>query len=225
MLIRSLLLLVPAIALSGGCASSPKKSALDTEAAPARSATVAQACGQTDDNADFRGLKSGSLVRLAAHVEDDVPPNWSPDMDFYLGKVTKVDRPIGVDEQGCPGVYVEADAHVFFWRVRDLEVLDGMAAATRCGQSEWGADFLGLEPGMRVEIQQGTDWYGDRNWVDEMDAYVGQSAKMLDYSGVDEAGCPGVSLDIDEGAFFWRVRDLSPAAPPVPAAPAAPVAP
>ena len=149
-------------------------------------------------------------MRLRPHVEDDVPPNWAPDMSFYVDKVTRVERLIGVDDAGCPGVYVEADAQVFFWRVRDLEKLDQMATPSRCGQNEWGAHYLGLEPGMQVEIQEGSDWFGDRNWVEEMTSYVGKTAKVVEQAGVDEAGCPGVSLDVDKETFFWRVRDLTP---------------
>lgn len=149
-------------------------------------------------------------MRLHEHSDDDVRPNWSPDMHFYVDQVTRVTELLGVDAEGCPGVRVEADAGVFFWRVRDLEVEAETSQATRCGQNELTADFIGLEPGMTVRVRQGSDWFGRQNWVPEMNAYVGQSSVVTARDGVDEAGCPGVSLALDDGVFFWRVRDLEP---------------
>lgn len=166
-------------------------------------------CGQSNEQADFLALKPGSFVTIEAQREDEVPPNWSPDMAYYVGQTTQVVDVLGVDEQGCPGVRVEADSEVFFWRVRDLQPMPAPAEfSQRCGQSELRPDFLGLEPGVSVRIAEVRDWHGDVNWVEAMDAFVGEKAKVVRRVGVDNAGCPGVELDVDEGSFFWRVRDL-----------------
>lgn len=38
--------------------------------------------------------------------------------------------------------------------------------------------------------------------------YVGREATVNELSGSDGAGCPGVRVDIDDGSWFWRIRDL-----------------
>lgn len=149
-------------------------------------------------------------MRLHKHAVWEGDTNWSEDMDHYVDQVTRVTELVGVDNDGCPGVHVETDAGVFFWRVRDLEVVQATADDDRrCGQSELAPDYLGLTAGAAVTIGEGSAWFGQKNWVEPMQAFVGKQARVTQLSGVDKAGCPGVALDVDQGAYFWRVRDLA----------------
>lgn len=209
MTLRALFFILFASVGLGACASSKSSDALDDQRPPVQD-EEARRCGQSDEDADFAGLQRGSLIKLYAQDEadEDVPANWSYDMRHYLGYVTRVTELVGVDASGCPGVRVEADGGVFFWRVRDVERIEEGAEDDRCGQSEATANYMGLEPGDTVTIQDHRPWYEEQNWVSDMDEFVGSDAKIDELSGVDAAGCPGVTLDIDEGQYFWRVRDL-----------------
>lgn len=210
MKLRALGTLVIASLMVGACGSSKSSDALADQRTVPQDPELVQ-CGQTDENANFADITRGSLVRLHSPLDDDVAPNWSPDMDYYRGQVTAVTEPLGVDAAGCPGVRVEADGGVFFWRVRDLERIETTSSNDRCGQNELTADYAGLQQGDHVVIRAHRPWYGQENWVDAMNGWVGQKATIQSLEGLDEAGCPGVILDVDDGQYFWRVRDLKPA--------------
>lgn len=89
-------------------------------------------------------------------------------------------------------------------------------AGARCGDALVpGA----VRVGMRVVLGRHASWVTDgaipdpireTNWVTPMDAYVGRDARVIGLGGNDEAGCPGVRVDLDAGDWFWRVRDLAP---------------
>lgn len=79
-------------------------------------------------HADFGGLERGSRVRLGRHREVDGNAYWAEEMDEFVGRVTTVTGPRGVDEKGCPVVAVEADDGEFDWRIRDLEGVSGDTA-------------------------------------------------------------------------------------------------
>ena len=49
---------------------------------------------------------------------------------------------------------------------------------------------------------------GENNWVVEMEPFVGRVAVVQERIGVDDQGCPLVAVDVDQGDFYWRVRDL-----------------
>lgn len=194
---------------AGGLSACAKQSTTSSPAASeAAQRMPSTGCGQSDARADYGGIQRGSVVRLHPHSpwEDEV--NWSEDMGHYVDRVSRVTALAGVDAVGCPGVYVEADAGVFFWRARDLELL-GQAPDDRCGQNDLNADYAGIGLGVEVAIQKHRDWFGDLNWDAGMDEKVGQRALVTGFAGVDKAGCPGVTLDVDEGVYFWRVRDLA----------------
>lgn len=48
----------------------------------------------------------------------------------------------------------------------------------------------------------------DDNWVAKMADYVGKQATVTKINMYDNAGCAVVRVNIDGGAFVWRVRDL-----------------
>lgn len=189
------------------CSSQTPPDAVAEQAIPWEARPVPP-CGQSDGTADFNGLERGSLVRLHQQRTDDISPNWTPDMEYYVDQVTRVTDTVGVDAQGCPIINVEVDAGAFLWRVRDVEPMEATADERRCGQSDYDADYRGLQVGDKVTIGEHSDWYGYENWAPEMTDFIGREAVVEELIGVDNEGCPGAALDIDEGEFFWRVRDF-----------------
>lgn len=79
---------------------------------------------------------------------------------------------------------------------------------TSCGQAEAAADFGSIAVGTKVVLGRHTAVNDDTNWNDRMDAYVGQTATVGTLSSVDGAGCPVVKVDVDQGIFSWRIRDM-----------------
>ncbi len=78
-----------------------------------------------------------------------------------------------------------------------------------CGQTADTADYGPVGIGTTVILGEHRPVNGDANWADEMAAFVGQQAVVTRLSGVDPIGCPGVRVDIDNGQWFWRLRDLT----------------
>lgn len=80
-----------------------------------------QECAMDPFDADYGGLQRGARVRLGRHREVDGDDYWADEMDEFVGRVTRVTGPRGVDEKGCPLIAVEVDDGEYDWRVRDLE--------------------------------------------------------------------------------------------------------
>ena len=78
-----------------------------------------------------------------------------------------------------------------------------------CGQDAAHADYGPIRPGTIVVPQRHRFVTGDPNWDARMGRFLGRPARVVRLSGVDGRGCPGVRLDVDDGRFFWRVRDLT----------------
>jgi hypothetical protein len=93
-----------------------------------------------------------------------------------------------------------------------------------CGQTAATAFYGPVQPGSQVVLGAHRPVAGDANWADAMGSYVSRTARVTELGGVDDAGCPGVRVDIDGGEWFWRIRDMQlvGAAPTPTAAPAAP---
>jgi hypothetical protein len=182
--------------------------------------TLPQECGKTEVTADYGPVTVGSVVMLGHHRAVDGDDNWAPEMNAYVGHVSRVTRLSGVDGQGCPGVRVELDGGQWFWRLRDLtlsseqpEPPPTVSASTtmpqECGETAETANYGPVSVGTIVILGRHREVDGDDNWADEMDSYVGMAATVTRLSGVDMQGCPGVRVDLDDGEWFWRLRDLS----------------
>jgi len=87
-----------------------------------------QACGQTDANVQWEGLAVGSEVMLGRHRAVNGDDNWDAQMEPFVGRPARVTELIGVDDQGCPLVHVDADQGQWFWRARDLVITQATAA-------------------------------------------------------------------------------------------------
>lgn len=81
-----------------------------------------------------------------------------------------------------------------------------------CRQDEANPDYLGLEVGSTVVPKRHRIIGGRDNFVPAMEAFIGRRAVVRERAGVDGGGCPVVKLDVDSGRYYWRVRDLEPAA-------------
>jgi hypothetical protein len=78
-----------------------------------------------------------------------------------------------------------------------------------CGMSKETATYGPVSVGVVVILGRHRPVNGDEGWDAQMDAYVGKQATVTELVGVDPAGCPVVKVDVDGGAWYWRVRDLS----------------
>ncbi|HJL17352.1 MAG TPA: hypothetical protein RMH99_16915 [Sandaracinaceae bacterium LLY-WYZ-13_1] len=207
------------------------------EGSGAPGAAIPQACGRTEATVDYGPLRTGTVVVLGRHRPVDDDDNWSPPMSAFVGRTGRIVELAGVDERGCPGVHVDADGRQWFWRIRDLSLADdadgtvayrpglasdhgrpGPAAAPEvevdprmiqaCGLTDETASYGDVAPGTAVVLGRHRPVEGVPNWVEEMEAYVGRTARVTELVGVDEQGCPLVRVDVDDGDWFWRLRDL-----------------
>ncbi len=79
-----------------------------------------QECGLTDDTVQWGPIASGTSITLGRHRDVGGDANWSAEMDPFVGRAARVTQLVGVDDQGCPVVHVDADGGRFFWRIRDM---------------------------------------------------------------------------------------------------------
>ncbi len=201
-------------------ATATRASAQASPATTAEVPTRADGCGMTEDNATFRDLAPGTVVTLQRHRWVRGEANWREEMTRFVGRAARVTRLSGVDAQGCPGVRVDVDHEQYFWRVRDLGIGTGRQLAPSAsqgsasgfpqdchmqdGRERYGTAVMGAQ----VILGRHRSVDGDANWSEEMAQFVGRSARVVGPAGVDGQGCPGVRVDIDQGSWFWRVRDL-----------------
>ncbi len=171
-----------------------------------------QACDGTTDAEQLP--HAGDRVVLGRHREVGGDENWASDMSPYVGRETTVRTVPAPDDAGCPVVSVTIDDGDFFWRVRDLTVIErGPLPIQACGL-EIPVDFESVAVGSQVILGRHRAVDGDENWASGMDAYVGRTATVTRLYGTDNAGCGILSVGIDGGDFTWRVRDVDPLASP-----------
>ena len=94
-------------------------------------------------------------------------------------------------------------------------VVAGDPLPRQCGMIA-GREIYGLaRAGSQIVLGRHSPWRGDDNWSAEMDRFVGLVATVTSLDGVDEAGCPGVRVNVDGGQWFWRLRDAQLAGAPM----------
>jgi hypothetical protein len=76
-----------------------------------------------------------------------------------------------------------------------------------CGMRAGAESYGSLSVGSTIVLGMHTPWAGDANWDPGMQRFVGLTAVVTQYAGVDSAGCPGVRVNVDGGQWFWRIRD------------------
>ena len=194
----------------------------------ASASELPEACGR----AVYGPLRVGSQVVLGRHRPVDGVTNFTRSMRGYVDRSARVVELAGVDDRGCPGVRVDVDSGRFFWRVRDLRLAGarfapGMASAhgrpereeavvaeadsrvaQACGQTDANAQYGVVTVGTEVVIGRHRPVDGQDNWVEQMDPYVGRRARVMELVGVDDQGCPLLRVDLDQGDWYWRLRDV-----------------
>jgi hypothetical protein len=180
-----------------------------------------EACAMTAATTSYGPLAVGSVVTLQRHRFVRGDANWQDSMDRFLGRAARVTRLSGLDDRGCPGVRVDVDGGQHFWRIRDVgigiemqplpQARESLASAfpQQCHQLEGAAQFGGATVGASVVLGRHRAVDGDTNWSEEMQAFVGRTARITMQASVDSTGCPGVRVDIDQQQWFWRIRDLT----------------
>ncbi len=193
------------------------------------------ACGQTDANASHGSLRVGSVVIVGRHRVVDGEANWSEPMEPYVGRTARVTELLGPDDQGCPGVQIDADSGQWFWRIRDLRPADGtepglLLHATglendhgrpsmselpaderipqECARTDDNVEYGPVAEGSEVVLGRHREVDGDANWVREMEPLLGRRAHVTELGGVDDRGCALVRIDLDGGTWMWRLRDM-----------------
>ncbi|MBP8128806.1 MAG: proteasome accessory factor PafA2 family protein [Candidatus Hydrogenedentes bacterium] len=63
--------------------------------------------------------------------------------------------------------------------------------------------------GDRVVLGRHEPVGGSENWNSDMEQYVGRTATVLRIVGLDSSGCEVVRVDIDQGRYVWRARNLT----------------
>lgn len=178
-----------------------------------------QECGMTEEAARYV-VTPGTVVTLQRHRVVAGDDNWDAQMARWIGRAARVTRLSGVDAAGCPGVRVDVDGGQWFWRVRDLGIGTGpqprpearapsaSGIPQQCHQDDMRPSYGPVSVGTEVVLGRHRAVDGDDNWADEMQQYVGRRARVVELSGVDGVGCPGVRVDIDGQQWFWRIRDV-----------------
>jgi|GEM_PF-1377436 len=69
-------------------------------------------------------------------------------------------------------------------------------------------DYGPISVGSRVILGRHRPVDGSANWAESMAQYVDREAVVTSLNGSDNTGCPMVSVDIDNGEWFWRIRDM-----------------
>ncbi|MFI5301780.1 MAG: hypothetical protein ACHREM_27130, partial [Polyangiales bacterium] len=178
--------------------------------------SLPQTCGLPVGKAEYGGLKEGSRVVLGKHRAVDGEENWAAEMEPYVGLTSKVKALSDVDAEGCACVQVEADAQTYYWRVRDMKVAP-TTYPQACGVKTATTSDYGVQLGWQVVLSHHRAVDGDEYWASEMDKFVGKTTEVKEFGGVDPKGCPVVRVEADKRAYYWRVRDLTPATTIAPA--------
>lgn len=110
-----------------------------------------------------------------------------------------------------PGIPQGQDDHGFWVSSSDVEraPLRWNEIPQWCGQDDDQGTYGAVKVGSRVRIKRHRPAVGGSdNWIGTMDQFVGRRAKVVRLRGFDGDGCPGVTIDLDDGDHFWRIRDM-----------------
>jgi len=72
-----------------------------------------------------------------------------------------------------------------------------------------GADRPSVRVGDVVKLGVHRPFGGSANWSEAMQVFVGRNAVIRELMGVDPWGAWVVRVDLDEGRFLWRTRDVT----------------
>jgi hypothetical protein len=89
-----------------------------------------------------------------------------------------------------------------------VEPAGALPGPEACDWHSEAGDYAPVRMGSTVILGRHRPVNGDAAWDSAMAAYVGRPARVTDLVGADGQGCPTVLVDIDDGNFLWRVRDV-----------------
>jgi hypothetical protein len=69
--------------------------------------------------------------------------------------------------------------------------------------------YDGFRLGDLVKISRHRPVGGDTNWSEQMAPFIGRNGRIASMAGQDGTGSWVVRLDVDEGSWVWRTRDLT----------------
>jgi len=69
---------------------------------------------------DTSYAEKGTEVILGKHVRRSAGPNWSEEMERYVGCKTKIVQVTSPDYSGCLCCVVECDSGEYSWRVENM---------------------------------------------------------------------------------------------------------
>jgi len=163
------------------------------------------------------GEKMRDAIRAAGYPTVDLNPLPNSDYNIKWGQaparlveelVTIASRTTGVAKAGFArqNIFPAEDTDVYI--NLPVETVGAGLIPTSCGQDATSATFGPLAVGTKVVLGRHTPVDGDTNWNEAMDGLVGQTATITALSAVDMAGCPVVKIDLDQGVWSWRIRDM-----------------
>ena len=96
-------------------------------------------------------------------------------------------------------------------------VVPGLGIPQECGQAVPAYGVLAVGSSVTLGMHtpySGADGRGgtavaDANWAAEMAPFVGQRTTITELGGLDNSGCPGARVAIDNGQYFWRIRNMT----------------
>jgi hypothetical protein len=163
------------------------------------------------------GEKVRDAIRAAGYPTVDLNPLPNSDYNIKWGQastrlveelVAIASRTTGVAaaDFARQNIFTPEDTDVYI--NLPVETVGAGQIPTSCGHDAASVTYGPLAAGTKVVLGRHTPVNGDVDWNDAMDGHVGQTATITMLGGVDMAGCPVVKVDIDQGLWFWRIRDM-----------------
>jgi hypothetical protein len=163
------------------------------------------------------GERVRDAMRAAGYPNVQLNPLPNPDFNIKWGQApshlvedlvriasTTTDVPVG--RFAREHIFVAADTDVFV--NLPIETIGVGQISTSCGQEATTATWGPIAVGTKVVLGEHTPVNGDANWNPAMAGHVGNVATVTALSDVDASGCPVVHVDVDNGSWSWRIRDL-----------------
>ncbi len=89
-----------------------------------------------------------------------------------------------------------------------VEPIAAVPGPQACNSSNDAGAYLPVRRGSLVLLGRQRSVNGDEGWNTGMTPYVGRQALVTALAGADGRGCPVVQVDVDQGQYGWRVRDV-----------------
>ena len=89
-----------------------------------------------------------------------------------------------------------------------VETMAAVPGPQACNASSDASAYLPVRQGSLVLLGRQRPVNGDDGWNAGMTPYVGRQARVTGLAGADWIGCPVVQVDVDDGKYWWRVRDV-----------------